>query len=130
MSIVKTLLIGTLAVVGGCTVVVGGCTVGVVKTGINIAESQSQQTTKAAFNKIYDRSPRRAFKVYEDVVSDCYSKTMKQALGTTPPAHVVKARVDFDIYQIKIERANNPNDTKHLATWRKQSNKKNHQIRY
>ena len=93
MGVLKTLLVGTLAVLGGCTVVVGGCTVGATKAGLETLDTMASVAEKNHFNKLYSQSPARAEAKYQEVAADCYEETMRLTLGTNVPKHVIDARV-------------------------------------
>ena len=124
MGVLKTLLVGTLAVLGGCTVVVGGCTVGATKAGLETLDTMASVAEKNHFNKLYSQSPARAEAKYQEVAADCYEETMRLTLGTNVPKHVIDARVDFDIYEIRINQSRDQNNIKHLPAWRAQSDNK------
>ena len=72
MGVLKTLLVGTLAVLGGCTVVVGGCTVGATKAGLETLDTMASVAEKNHFNKLYKQNPARAEAKYQDVAAKCY----------------------------------------------------------
>ena len=124
MGVVKTLLIGTLAVLGGCTVVVGGCTVGAAKVGMEALDVAAATVEKSHFNKLYNESPARAEAKYQEVAAECYKDTMRLVLGSNAPQHVIDARVEFDIYEIRLKQTGDQNNIQHLPAWRKQSDEK------
>ena len=124
MGVVKTLLIGTLAVLGGCTVVVGGCTVGAAKVGMEALDVAASSVEKSHFNKLYSQSPARAEAKYQKVAAKCYEETMRMVLRSDIPEHVINARVEFDIYEIRLKQTGDQNNIQHLPAWRKQSDEK------
>ena len=124
MGFFRTLLIGTLAIVGGCTVVVGGCTVGATKAGISAVDSIAETTTISHFNKLYADSPARAEKKYAEVTTECYEQMMRAKLGKSLPQAVITERVDFDIYEMGIRQSGKQENIKHLPAWRQQSEAK------
>lgn len=124
MGAIKTLLIGTLAVLGGCTVVVGGCTVGAVKAGVKTAGTIADTATQKHFDALYSKNPARAEAKYVEVATQCYSDKMKLKLGAKVPQNIIEERVNFDIYEIRVLKSGNQNNIKHLDSWRKHSDQK------
>ena len=124
MGLLKTLVIGTLAVLGGCTVVVGGCTVGAVKTSVKLVGEMAESSGETHFNKLYNEDPEDAEAKYTEVANKCYSDKMRLTLGMNVPEHVVIERVNFDIYEFRIKQMSDQNHIQHLAAWRNNSDKK------
>ena len=124
MSVLKTLLIGTFALIGGCTVVVGGCTYGVTKASIEGLGTIAETSGKNNFAKLYNESPTRAKKKYTEVASECYAQTMRMGLKYDAPKFAIDERVRFDIYEFQIRKTGDQKNIKYLPAWRDQSNKK------
>ncbi len=124
MSVLKTLAIGTLMTIGGCTVVVGGCTIGATKATVKALNGMADVTGQSHFNKLYKENPARAEAKYQEVTTDCYLKTMRASLGDSVPQRIADERVKFDIYEIRIRQSGDENNIQHLDAWRRESDKK------
>ncbi len=124
MGFLKTLVVGSLAVLGGCTVVVGGCTVGAAKVGMESLGAVAETSNKNNFDKLYNQNAEKAEAKYIDVATKCYTDTMRLKLGSNIPQHVIDERVNYDIYEIRLKKSGVEYNVKHLATWRAQSDEK------
>lgn len=124
MGFIKTILIAVLVLIGGCTVVVGGCTVGVTKASIGALHSMTEFATESHFSTLYKANPAKAERLYVEVATDCYRRSMRQKMGSTVPDRIADERVNFDIFEIRTLRAQDEERMQYLADWRVQSDKK------
>ena len=124
MSFFKTLLIGTWAIVGGCTITVGGCTVGATKASLKAVDSMASNVSTSHFNKLYADSPAQAETKYTEVTTKCYDDTMRVMLGPNLPKAVITERVDFDLYELRIKHTGDQQSIQSLPALRQQSEAK------
>lgn len=124
MGVIKTLLIGTLVLIGGCTVAVGGCAFSVTKASIGALHSMAEIATENNFSKLYQANPAKAERLYTQIATDCYGQIMRQKLGKTVPDRIIEERVNFDIFEIRTLREQNEERMRYLTDWRVQSDKK------